>query len=210
MQIAWAHQRISLPLNALALHAAEATHVLMEHEIPDDTTPTSVGRHREIILWGILVQLRQEPPWNSREVVVLIVVPNVVAKEVAPFTIIRICFLARDEFVVLSDEMTRHWMHAKSEEGSKEQIEEGLGTPIAEHQEVEGRLHCPVDQLIFVHSLRIINQRPQCIEARLEHHPKELADWCAEKETFPWCRDVCIDPLHTLRAMMFQMIALEA
>lgn len=128
----------------LALDSAPHADFLVHDKLPDDTNPATVVGQILVEFLGDFVDLPESGPRNSREVVVLIVQPNVVGQEIERsvvgeglgdrdtlFGVARLLVLKRGTVkdVVLGDKVTSHRMQRSGQETAQDEVSNCFASP---------------------------------------------------------------------------------
>lgn len=122
----------------LSLDATAHTDVVVPDESPDSISPALVVRQRLIKLLGNFIQGMKPCPRDSGEIVVLVVISDIVGKEVERTIVgeglrkrdlvVRIALSGGNGliYVMLGDEMASQGVQAASQEGGEQQVEKGV------------------------------------------------------------------------------------
>lgn len=167
-----------------------------------------VLRHIVIEFGRNPLHVRQPTAGHRRKVVMLVVVAHVERDKVQR-PVVRIRFVALGEHVVLGNEVAGDRMQTHRDQCAHDHVPQHLPAKAVDHQGVEDGLHDQIEELMVAGRLGIDDERPDHVEERLQDDPAELAECGAEQPCLEQRRQIGVDYLVALVAMVLEVVALE-
>lgn len=183
-------------------------------------------RQRVVEFLGNLVQLPQTRPRHRREIMVLVVQPDIVREEVQRAVVRERLRRRRQlhgggrrgvtglwwlplEDVVLGDEVASAGVQRAGEERRREKVIEGVPAPHLDEGVVEGKLHDDVEQVDLGDGQLVDEHGSQRIEEDLEGREERLAEDRIEEDGFECSREVGVKAVDAKGLVMREVVRLS-
>jgi len=139
---------------------------------------------------------------------VFIVVPHIEGDQVQR-PVVRIRFLAFNEHVMLSNEMTCNGMQARAKKRRQRQVHNCLHSKYPENCQIEQDARTPVDCFPDSRFFGLDEQRPHHVKQCLTENPQNLLQSVRKKPPLPLARHVDINTINSLVQVMLHVVALK-
>jgi hypothetical protein len=134
---------------------------------------------------GELLESRELGVRNTREIMVLIVVANIPAKEVTEPSVVREGLVALEPLIVLSNVVAGHGVQTTSDDGAQEEVEQGIPTHKVKHKSINGELDSPLEKLSASPRKGLEEKRADGVGQGLDDQPDQFHERSTEDTALP-------------------------
>jgi len=178
-------------LTVVSTNSAPGAEVLVKNELVDDQQVRFVLGKGVIEFRSDFSELGELSPRNVREIVMLNVVSDVKVGDIHN-TIVTVGVLALNEFVVFSNDVSSNGVQSETEEGTQNQIYQGLRSEIVSNEDVPREDDNAVDQFHNIHGLGANDVGSKAIEEGHGQDEHELSEGGIEEFDFSLSRKIGI------------------